>query len=351
MAQLDQNWNLFGYDVRQLSRHWRAAWREFLWGYDSPVKARLDEGLKVHSEQGVEYFHAGQRVGQLSTNAAAQPGDECEAVLLPASLVLSKTVEMPLAVENDLELAMALEVTANSPFPKSDTGYGWRLAHRDDKNLRVQLAIVSLSSTMSYLGQQYNCHDAQAREVWADVGDAVIVLSGFGEPTRLQRYNKRLVKVASTIVYIVLLLVGLFGAAAGMKYLELQQLRSASQQVQERAGEAMSMRGEIVAANEIIATVNGMVGQRPSPHVELVRMTNLLGDDASLIQFTMQAGNLAIRGVADDAAVVVQQLTEQSAYTGVSSPQAITKYFNTGQEQFFLNIELASAEPGVGESE
>jgi hypothetical protein len=53
---------------------------------------------------------------------------------------------------------------------------------------------------------------------------------------------------------------------------------------------------------------------------------------------------LNIRGVANDASVVVQQLTDQSAYTQVTSPQAITKYFNTGQEQFSLNIELAGSQ-------
>lgn len=351
MAGAGQNWDLFGYDVRQLWRHWRAAWREFLWGYDSPVKARLDEGLRVYGEQGVEFFHAGRRIDELAVQHDAVSGDECEAVLLPESLVLSKTLTMPMAVESDLEMAMALEVTANSPFPQNDTGYGWRLADRNEKNLYIQLAIVSLSSTMSYLGQQYDSHDAQAREVWADVGDAVIVLSGFGEKKRLQRYNRRLLRVASIIAYCALILVLIFGSAAAMKYLELQQLRSSSGQVQEQASDAMRMRTEIVTANDIIATVNEMVSQRPSPHVEMARLSRLLGDDAYLVQFTMQGTSLAIRGVADDAAVVVQQLTEEPAYARVSAPQAITNYFNTGQEQFFLNIELAEGESGGVESE
>ena len=346
MAQLDQNWSLFGYDVRQLFRHWRAAWREFLWGYDSPVKARLDEELRVYSERGVEYFHAGHRAEPRMAQSGTEPGSECEAVLLPESLVLSKTLVMPLAVESDLDMAMALEVTANSPFPQSDTGYGWRLADRDDKTLQVQLAIVSLSSTMSYLGQQYDCHDAQAREVWANIGDAVIVLSGFGEKTRQQRYNRRLFRVASTIAYCALVLLIIFATAAGMKYLELQQLRGVSGQVQEQASEAMKMRAGIVAANETIATVNQMVAQRPNPHVEMARLSRLLGDDASLLQFNMQGTSLSVRGVADDAAVIVQQLTDEASYARVTAPQAITKYFNTGQEQFFLNIELAAGEAG-----
>ncbi len=342
MATGGQNWDLFGYDVRQLFKHWRTAWREFLWGYDSPIKARLDEGLIVYTEQGPSYFQGAQRVEERATSSGEQSANGCEAILLPESLVLSKSLNLPLAVESDLEMAMALEVMANSPFPEGDTGYGWKLGARDESNLCVQLAIVSMSSTMSYLGHQYDCHDPLAREVWAEVDGAMIVLSGFGEKKRLQRYNKRLVKVASMLAYCALLLVFISGTAAGVKYLELRQLRSLASQVKVQASEAINMRAAIVNANETISAVNQLVSQRPNPHFEMVRLSRLLGDDASILQFNMQGTKLDIRGVADDAAVIVQQLTDEPAYAKVNAPQAITKYYNTQQEQFFLNIELSS---------
>ncbi len=350
MAQAGQNWDLFGYDVRQVLKHWRSAWREFLWGYDSPVIMQLDERLRVYTEHGEAYFHAGQRVSPPVTVQGQPPEIDCEAVLLPDTLVLSKNIVLPLAVESDLDMVMVLEVTANSPFPESDTGHGWKLSGRDEKNLYIQLAIVSLSSTMSYLGQAYDCHDAQAREVWAEVDDAVIVLSGFGEKKRLQRYNKRLLRVASTIAYSAILLVIIAATAAGMKYLELQQLRSLSAQVKTQAGNALEMRSTIVSANETITAMGALMAQRPNPHFEMVRLTQMLGDDVSLIQFTMQGTGLNIRGIADDATVVVQQLTDEPAYARVTAPQAITKYFNTGQEQFFLNIELGSGTGPGGEA-
>ncbi len=348
MLQSGQNWDLFGYDVRQVFRHWRAAWREFLWGYDSPVKARLDEVLRVSTEQGVEYYHAGQRVAspeQALASGSSQVTQSCEAVLLPDAMVLSRQLKMPLAVESDLDMAMTLEVAANSPFPANDTGSGWRVISRDNNNITVQLAIVSLSATMAYLGQQYDSHDPKEREVWAGDANTVIVLSGFGEQKRLSRYNKRLIKVASTLGYCAVLLVVLFGAAAGVKYMQLEQLRSSSAEIQALASQAIQNRSDIVKANETIAAVNELMAQRPSPHYELARLSKLLGDDASLLQLSVHGTAMDVRGVADDAAVVVQQLTEEPAYAQVTAPQAITKYFNTGQEQFFLNILLAGASP------
>ena len=346
MLQSGQNWDLFGYDVRQLYKSWRAAWRDFLWGDDSPIKARLDEVLSVKSDSGKEeYFHAARPVTK--PEVERDVAVDCDAVILPDAMVLLKTLVLPRAAEADLELVMALEVTANSPFPESDTGNGWRIVSRDEDKLMVQLAIVSLSAVMSYLGQKYDCHDARAREVWADIDQTIVVLSGFGERKRQQRYNKRLLRVVSGIAYSLLVLTIIFGGAAGFKYLQLNQLRSLSAEVQTRAGDAMKMRSAIVRANETVAAVNALAAQRPNPHYELARLSHLLGDDASLLQVSVHGTAMDIRGVADDASIVVQQLTDEPAFSEVIAPQAITKYFNTGQEQFFLNIKLSGTQEGI----
>ena len=341
MLQSGQNWNLFGYDMRQLFKHWRGAWRDFLWGDESPVKARLDETLKVTSDDGsVAYFHAGQRVASPDQIHAGEP--TCEAVILPDTMVLLKTLVLPRAVESDIEDVMALEVTANSPFPENDTGNGWRIVSRSDESLSVQLAVVSLSAVMSYLGQHYSCHDVDAREVWASVGDAVIVLNGFGEKKRQRLYTRRLAKSAGMLGFAILLLIVIFGSSAGFKYLQLEQLRTSSSEIKTQASAAIKMREAIVSANETITAVNKLLSERPNPHFELARLSHLLGDDASLLQLSIVGLNMDVRGIADDASAVIQQLTDEPAYAQVTAPQAITKYFNTGQEQFFLNIELSA---------
>ena len=98
----------------------------------------------------------------------------------------------------------------------------------------------------------------------------------------------------------------------------------------------------------LLQLADDLTSKLPSPHFEMARLSRLLGDDAYLTHFRMQGSNLDIRGVAADAAVVVQQLTDESAYKRVAAPQAITKYFNTDREQFFLNIELAGDELAEG---
>jgi general secretion pathway protein L len=335
MAQSTQQWDLFGFDVRLVGKYWRAAWREFLWGYDSPVKARLDEVVKVHSEDGVQFYHAGEPV--------ADQRAECEAILLPDQLVLAKKVTMPLAVESDLDTAMDIEVKANSPFPEEDTGYGWKIISRDEYRLHIQLVIVSLSSTMSYLGRQYDSHDVRAREVWAKFGGAVIVLNGFGEQKRFARYKKRLVRVGGIMGLAMVLLVCVFAASSGMKYLELNQYESMSAEVARASKKASRMRTSLLEANETVSYINSVVVENPDPRQVLAKLTNLLGDDASLVNFSLKGRQLKFLGRAGNAAQVIQELTGEPTFARVETRTAITKI--GAAEQFTLEIELKSEAP------
>ena len=131
MFESGQNWELFGYDMRNLGKHLRAAWRDLLWTYDSPVRAHLDEPVMLHSLSGSACYQAGEPIGDTKT--------DCRAVLLPDELVLSRSLRLPVAVEADLESVLALEVNSNSPFAAADTGFGWTLVARDEQYLHLVL--------------------------------------------------------------------------------------------------------------------------------------------------------------------------------------------------------------------
>lgn len=335
MGQSVQQWELFGFDVRTIGKYWRSAWREFLWGSGSPVKSRLDEVVKVRSESDVFYYHAGEEVGETDT--------KCEAILLPESLVLAKTITMPLAVENDLDAAMTMEVLANSPFPESDTGYGWIISTRNDVSFSIELAIVSLSSTMSYLVRDHDCHEASAQEVWALIGAVPVVLTGFGEGKRLRRYNKRLVRVSGLLGCSAVLIVLIFAVATGVKKLELKQYQQMSSDIGAQAENASNMRNTLVAANETIAVVNEVVTNRPNPRYVLAKLTRLLGDDASLVTFSLKGRQLKFLGRSTNAAEVIQTLTKEPTFARVESRSAIIKI--GALEQFSLEIELMSEVP------
>ena len=330
MLESSQQWQLFGYDMRNIGGHWVAAWRDLLWGDDSPVRRQLDEAVSLHTENGTVCYQAG------SPCALAAPA--CSAYLLPDDLVLSKCLSVPLAVEGDLESVMALEVNANSPFAADDTAYGWRIIRRDESQLQVLLVIVSMSSVMAYLGRRFDAHDARRQEVWAQIDGAMVVVRGFGEELRERRYAKRLLRTTIMLSVIAVLLLSIVAVATGLKGVGLQRVQVMAATTQRESADASRMRSSLVAANETIAAVNQIVMKYPNPQVEIARLTHLLGDEVSVERFSMQGLEIDLRGRAVDAASVMQRLTDQPDYAEVAAPRAITRVRGTQLEQFYLSI-------------
>ncbi|MCB1696916.1 MAG: PilN domain-containing protein [Pseudomonadales bacterium] len=337
MLEKGQNWELFGYDMRHLGKYWAAAWRDLLWAHDSPVRQRLDEVVRVHSGAESACYQAG-------TACAGSLPSACSAVLLPDGLVLCKQIRVPQHAESELLAMLELEVRASSPFAAADTRWGWSVLARDESGIRVALAIVSASATMAYLGREYQYHDSQAQEVWVEVAGVMVVVQGFGEGLRERRYRRRLLHSAGLLVVVALLVLGMAGTAALFKGAQLQQLEQMSIVTTREAAEATRLKSLLAVANETISAANAVVALYPSPHAELARLTRLLDDGASISSFAMAGPEIRLRGRAQDAALVMQQLTDEPAYREVVAPQAISRVAE-GQEQFYLNARVASEVP------
>ena len=217
MLESSQNWELFGYDMRNVGRHWVDAWRDLLWANDSPVRRHLDDAVVVQAEDGQTCYQAGMPSDVKESDYAA--------IVLPEDLVLTKTLDLPRAVEIDLAAALALEVNAASPFSADDTGYGWRIFARGESQITVLLAMLSKSAAMAYLGRHYDIHDAQQQEVWAKVDAEMVVVEGFGEARRESSYRKRLIRAATMMVLAGLVLLAMIGTAATLKAWELQRVQ------------------------------------------------------------------------------------------------------------------------------
>ena len=332
MLDKGQNWELFGYDMRHVGRYWTAAWRDMLWAHDSPVRKRLDEVVALDTGDGSTCYQAG-------AVCARQADAACAAILLPDDQVLCKQIAVPVQAESELDSMLELEVRASSPFSAADTCWGWAVLGRDESGIRVALAIVSASATMAFLGRKYDVHDSRAREVWAEVAGTMVVLRGFGEGLREQRYRRRLLQCAGLLGVIAALLLAMAGAAALFKGAELQRMEEMLAATTREAAGASQLKTLLAVANETIAAANEVVVRYPNPHTELARLTKLLGDETYVSSFSMAGPDIRLRGRAADAALVMQQLTDEPGYVEVQAPQAFSRVAD-GQEQFSLNIRV-----------
>jgi hypothetical protein len=338
-------WMLFGIDMRHLGQQWLSAWQTLLFAEHSPIRRRLDERVLLVTEQDQRVYQGGRPAGSGELRPA------CTARLLPDALFLDRHLSLPLAAEAELQSVLAMEVAAGSPFSPDDTVYGWVETGRDEHSLSVSIAIASRASIAQWLRRVSD--DAalteqqiiESAEVWAQCGDAVITLRGFGESERERRYGQRLRRTALFLGGALLLLLlssALFAVQQRASLERLQQLQTAVQRDSESVAE---MRSTLVEANETIRAANAVLVEYPNPHVQLARLTELLGDDAFVAHFAMRGREIRLRGQSSDAAVVMETLAETPGYATVTAPQAITAVGNTGLEQFHLDIELDSQAP------
>jgi general secretion pathway protein L len=336
MLETGKNWELFGYDMRHVGRYWVDAWSDLLCGYDSPVRRRLDEAVRLRSEDGEQCYQAGK--------PTAVTAAKYSAILIPDELVLCKTLSLPAVVEVDLAAVLALEVAAYSPFSADDTGYGWRIIARDETHIQVALVMLSKSATMAYLARRYDAHDPRAQEIWVRVGDSLVVVQGFGEEQRERNYRKGLIRVGAKLAAVPLLILLMAGAAAGFKALQLDRIEEIYAATEQDATKAAQLRSALGLANEMIVAVNKIVANYPNPHLELSRLTHLLADGEYIEQLSVKGLEISLRGRAADAAAVMQRITDQPDYAEVTAPRAITRAKGSQTEQFYLDIKRRAGE-------
>lgn len=328
----NNQWMLFGFDMRHIGQHWLAAWRDILFSPDSPVRQRLDEPVVLVAGEREQLYQGGAPVEAAGTAS-------CHALLLPDELVLLRRLQIPVAAQAEIDGVLAMETAASSPFTAADTVSGWQVATRDEQQLTVVMAVASHSAIRAWAAEQGT--SLEDVELWAADGDAMVVLGGFGEVHREQAYRKRLWRsagLAAAFLATLLLGAGVFALHQGRS---LDRLAAAQAQIQRDAQEVAAMRTVLVEANETIAAANVEAVGYPNPHREIARLTQLLGNDEFVSHFSMRGPQLTIRGRAVDAAQVMQTLAQEPAYDAVTAPVAITALGDSGLEQFNLQIEMA----------
>ena len=328
-------WSVFGYDLRQLSRQWVSAWRDFLFSVSSPIRARLDEPVLLHTPGGQRLYQGG------GATEASGEAPRCHAIEVPESLFLARTVSIPAVAEAELASVLGMEIAANSPFTAEDTLSGWREISRTADTLHIAFAVAARSTLAQWLATQPGVDAGDAPELWAAHGGEWIVLRGFGEALREGLYRARLVRMGGLLAATLAALYIIAGLYVAQQRIALDRLEAKQRTVAAQTVDVSRQRQTLLAANAAIAAANAVVGAFPNPHVELARLTELLGDDAYLAHFSARGRTLQVRGRAVDAAQVMQSLAEQPAFASVTAPQAITAVSNTGVEQFYLDIQLS----------
>ncbi len=324
-------WNLFGFDLREAWGAYLSGWREALarpWlSWMAP-----DEQVRLLRADGSVEFRLGSRGAPLAEAAA-----QAHALELPEDLALENRRVLPALPTRDLERALALQVSTLSPFAEADTVWGWRSDRRADGQLDVRIVIASRSQVLAHLERQGGA--APTMEVWYDAAQPV-VLGGFGEAARLRRRARRGVRSAILFVLAIALLLALSALPVVWEHQRAAQARVAYDELQRQAEPLMARKEQLVQLTEGLASLDARIQAYVSPLPVLARLTEAVPDTAMVDRLTLEQGKLRIWGQAADAAALLAQVGQGGGFHNVRSPSAIQRNARTGKESYAIEMDL-----------
>lgn len=330
MTTSRQQWDLFGIDLRRWWLSFCGAWREVFWDHGSSVRTWIDEPVQL--------FGAGQALNLDANNATT---NTARAELLPDAMVLVRRLPLPKGVALDLSSVVEGEVQASSPFQSNDTAFGWRVLNHGGGLSEVLLAIVSKSAVMGHLHIVDSDLTANSVEVWAEDNGCYVVINGFAEQQRDIRYRKRLWHLASMGVVISLALVLAVSVPMFFKTAQLANLENSLAGVRDQVQESVALRASLASLNQKITQLNVFTKTAARPLYPLNTLTQQLSDNAWLLSYQQKGRSVTIEGVANNAAALLQQLSESGRYEDVKPVSAIRTVSRGKQERFKVELTLS----------
>src|SRR5690554_257406 len=334
----NSQWVLFGIDLRLGWHRYMQAWRDVFFDHGSPLREALDEPVRVQPLDGSDAFN----VGTAAKTVNAQ------ALLLPETQVLTRTLVLPSVSEANLTAIVQAEVIASSPFPTTDTAFGWRLLRRSDKVLTVALVIISKSGAANAIHKRDPELSLDEHELWAQVDDIYLVIEGFGETKRNQRYRRRLGQFTLWCGLAVLCLLALAAVPGVYKAHQLEQLEEAYTEVNRSSRQAVEARSALARQNELLDHLNSLTQATTNPVYALDRITRMLEDDVWISRYIQKGRVVEIDGHATNAAELMQELSNSPEFDKVEARSGFRQAGNTGLERFQLEVTFA-LEPDISE--
>lgn len=340
---------LFGLDLSAVWQEIRQAWRNVVrmpalaWLGPRPVIVlrEVHGALGLWQPQGASVF---RRKGESAEGVRA----EYHAKEIPESLVLRKQLMFPSLSEEQLAPALELEARGCNPFSPADLVWGHGPIHAASRhgNVQVELALASRRSVEHLLGA-----GSQGQpEVWVrSTHDAntAFILRGFGEERRLAAERRAWIRLGVGVgLLLVLLAVIAITPTLQLRERALQALRESASLV-EQTRPLVAKREALLAADERVHILGGLIGDRLNPLRAMHTLTSILGDDTVLQRLQIEGHNVLIAGQTPDTAAMMQKLSAQPGFKGVRAPSAATRSPGSTKETFQVEFTIEEELPVV----
>jgi len=258
---------------------------------------------------------------------------------LPDSEALDCPVELPLAVESNLESALGFQLDQLTPFRVQQVWFDHRIRERDTEHgrLKLDLRLVPINRLEA------------VRERLADIGirpHVIDTLEGAGERPKCDGFNLIPESERPRYVFARARLNWILGGVAliALVAVMVQSLYLRDQKVDTLRSEVAALRQEAEAVLELqrqledsLAAANFLAERRQSQPViiqVLDEISSILPDDMWLQQLQVRGNELMMMGLADGSQRLINLVNESSLLDDAEFRGAINVDPATGQERF-----------------
>ena len=333
-----------GLDLGSLWRDLLAAWRgmlnwpvvSWLWP-NSAVRLWLPSGEKVLvNDLGAAPSQAkakGLRIARF------------DAVLLPESLLLRRTLSLPRLQANDLLAALAIELQKLSPFDPSDLVWTHEVVPQENNTLKVHVSLTSRPLIVRHMGEIHPEPQALPPEVWISrsEGAGYWVLAGFGEARR-KRYGVAWRWVSALLALLVMALIVAAAVTPSVQlYLRTQQAHQAMFTLFYKAAPVVKNRESLARTTSMTNGLAELIGRPLVPLQVMKLLTDLLPDDTYLWTLQVQGAKVSLTGQTANAAVLMKQMDATPGISNVTASTPASKVAGATREQFAIEFTLNPA--------
>lgn len=254
---------------------------------------------------------------------------------LPAEEVLECQVNMPQAVESNLDRALGFQLDQITPFRAEQVYYDFRITGRDNARSMLEVAVTLVPrGVVDELLEKLHRVDLRPHSVDVRRDDGFDGINLLPEPER-PRYVHRRARIN--------LILGLSAAAllavamAQSLYLRgntLETLRAEAETARAEAREVLDMRQQLEDALMAANFLAERRRQQPVAIEVLAEVTRILPEDIWLQQFRIEGTELHIQGQADRSQRLIELINNSGLLREAEFRGSITTDSNTGKERF-----------------
>jgi general secretion pathway protein L len=310
---------------------------------------------------GVESGRDLEEVGQLDLTGDPQPQHTLEALLrnhglggfraaalrLRGGRALHTIIDLPLAAEQNLSEVVAFELDRHTPFRADEARFAHRIIERDPaaKKLRVELTVVprpviddlvAASARVGIVPTRIEvADDASFR---AASGNLLPAQAATPDWRRRDKPSLALAAGAAALAIVAI-------------YLPLQATQRADEAIDEQAAATRKSMATIAALQKEIEALRKDEGfladrkrERPTVSALLLEVTQILPDDAYLLDWELDGGEIQIQGLAASASTLVRQLEQSHEFRDTTFQSPVVQDARTGRERFHIATQIVTAQ-------